>query len=329
MKKLSIIITYHQETQVQIQRAFASVAMQVGVDFSDLEVLLVGDGVPPLPSNLFVAPQALSVRQLTYQPSRGAGVARQTGIDNTTGRYVMFIDADDVLQDVFVLRDLLAPIKTSDYDVVIARYTKQQHFGQQVRYTLSAEHDWKAAYAKLYHREYIERIGLRWRPDLRIFEDTYFVGLACELAQQRFYLNRSAYVWLWNPESTVRKNDHEFDHQLDVWALSNRYSLAVLREKKRSVWPRNFYHYMANLFYRQQVYAPADAAAFMAEQTTLLVANRSLWTAAGQAQIRAEVMNLRQKGGHYAGMPMDGFDDFLATQMSYLKQAYEQLVANR
>ncbi|MFD1399835.1 hypothetical protein ACFQ41_10995 [Lacticaseibacillus suilingensis] len=38
MKQLSIIITYHNETPDQVRRAFASVTMQVDVDFSDIEV---------------------------------------------------------------------------------------------------------------------------------------------------------------------------------------------------------------------------------------------------------------------------------------------------
>ncbi|WP_461215114.1 glycosyltransferase family 2 protein [Lacticaseibacillus sp. GG6-2] len=328
MKLLSIIITYHNETPEQVRRAFASVTMQVGISFADIEVLLVGDGVAALPDALFPAPKGLFVRQLTYRPSLGAGVARQTGIDNTTGRYFMFIDADDVLQDVFALRDMLAPVETNDYDVVIARYTKQQRFQRQENYALSAEYDWKGAYAKLYNRAYIERIGLRWRPDLRIFEDTYFVGLACELAQRRQYLNRSVYVWLWNPASTVRKDNHAFDHQLHVWARSNRYSLAVLHDQKPSVWPRDFYEYMADLFYRVKVHVPADPAALIKEQTALLVANRMLWTAEGQDQIRKTILKLQEPGGTYAGQSLEGLDAYLAAQMAYLKRAYEQEVAN-
>ncbi|WP_390409521.1 glycosyltransferase family 2 protein [Lacticaseibacillus jixiensis] len=322
MKKLSIIITYHNEQPEQVRRAFSSVAMQVGINYEDIEVLLVGDGVSALPKAMFAAPEALSVRQLTYQPSLGAGVARQTGIDNTTGRYFMFIDADDVLQDVFALRDLLAPLAANDYDVVIARYTKQQRFGQQFNYVLSEQLDWKAAYAKLYNRAYIERIGLRWRPDLRIFEDTYFVGLACELALNFKYLDRAVYAWLWNPASTVRKDNHAFDHQLHVWARSNRYSLALLRAKKPTVWLREFYQYMADLFFRVKVHAPADPAALIAEQTELLVANRQLWTEDGQAQIRKYIKWLAQPDHLYAGQSLDGVDAYLNAQTAYLKQAF-------
>lgn len=326
MKKLSIIITYHNEQPEQVRRAFASVTMQVGIAFEDIEVLLVGDGVIALPKALLAAPEALSVRQLTYQPSLGAGVARQTGIDNTTGRYFMFIDADDVLQDVFALRDLLAPLAANDYDVVIARYTKQQRFGQKFNYVLSGQLDWKAAYAKLYNRAYIERIGLRWRPDLRIFEDTYFVGLACEMARSYKYLDRAVYTWLWNPASTVRKDNHAFDHQLHVWARSNRYSLAFLRDKKPSVWPRDFYQYMGDLFFRVKVHAPADQAALITEQTALLVDNRMLWTADGQAQIRKHIEWLAQPDNLYAGQSLDGMEAYLNAQLGYLKQAYLKTV---
>ncbi|KRN25185.1 glycosyltransferase family 2 protein [Lacticaseibacillus camelliae] len=328
MKKVSIIIPYHSETYAQIRRAFASVTMQVGVSFNDIEVLLVGDGVAPLPNALFPSPKDLLVRQLNYEPSRGAGVARQAGIDHTTGRYIMFIDADDELIDVFALKHLMAPISVQDYDLVVARYTKQQRGRQGFNYVLSAKRDWKAAYGKLYQRDYLTRVGLRWHPDLRIFEDTYFVGSACELAQNIYYLDQSVYVWLWNPNSTVRKNGHSFDHQLHVWARSNRYSLAVLRQKKPSVWPRDFYRYMADLYYRQNQHTPADPVKFAEEQTALLVENRTLWTNEGEQQIRDLVARFRQPGESYAGQSADGLDEYMKDQDHLLREAFLREVQN-
>lgn len=329
MKQLSIIITYHNETPEQVRRAFASVTMQVDVDFNDIEVALIGDGVAAMPDSLFSTPQGLVVRQLNYQPSRGAGVARQVGIDHTEGNYFMFIDADDELGDVFVLKDMLAPIHEQNHDLVIARYTKQQLGQTGMNYVLSARFDWKAAYGKLYHRDYIKRIGLRWRPDLRIFEDTYFVGLACELATDRFYLDRSVYVWLWNPYSTVRKNAREFDHQLHTWALSNRYILAVLRRQKPAVWPRDFYEYLADLFYREREHKPVNQVAFVDEHKKLLVENRSLWTDKGQERVRQLIIRAQQAGGKRAGWSLDGMEDYLAFQEKLLRQAFLELQARK
>lgn len=325
MKQLSIIITYHNETREQVRRAFASVTMQVDVDFSDIEVALIGDGVAAMPNDLFQAPRGLVVRQLNYQPSRGAGVARQVGIDHTAGNYFMFIDADDELSDVFALRDMLAPTREQDHDLIIARYTKQQYRRDGFNYALSAKYDWKAAYGKLYHREYIKRIGLTWHPDLRIFEDTYFVGLACELAQDRFYLDKPVYVWLWNPKSTVRKNGHEFDHQLHTWAESNRYILEVLRQQKPSVWPRDFYEYMADLFYREKQHPAVDPDAFIAEHTKLLVENRSLWTDEGQEQVRKLIIRDSEPGGRRVGWSTAGMEKYLSIQMKLLRHAFDEV----
>lgn len=41
-------------------------------------------------------------------------------------------------------------------------------------------------------------------PDLPIYEDTYFVGLACELATDTCFLEEKVYMWLANPNSITR-----------------------------------------------------------------------------------------------------------------------------
>ncbi|WP_179395649.1 glycosyltransferase family 2 protein [Lacticaseibacillus absianus] len=323
-KQLSIIMPFRRETITQITRMLTSLNNQIGVDWSTIEVLLVGDGVDRLPAEVTACLSQTSARQVTYRPSRGAGVARQVGIDQTRGRYVMFLDADDVLADVFVLRDMLQVVATQAHQLVIARYTKQRRVGQEFHYECSAAHDWKAAYGKLYNRAYLVASGVRWLPDLRIFEDTYFVGCVCELATDISYLDRSVYVWLWNPVSTVRRDHHAFDHQLHDWARANQAALAVMHAQKPQVWSRDFDTYMADLYFRTRQYVPADVPAFRAAHTRLLVANRQLWNPSAKQRIWARISELAQPGKRYAGAAVDGVERYLKAQDQILRLAFEE-----
>ncbi|WP_125705947.1 glycosyltransferase family 2 protein [Lacticaseibacillus daqingensis] len=322
-KLLSIIMPFHQENEVQLKRILSSLNNQVEVPWAELELLLVGDGVAALPERVTSVVTQLPVQQLVYMPSRGAGVARQAGIDQTRGRYVMFLDADDVLADVFAVRDLLAAVRTATPELVIARYVTQFRRGAGFGYVTSSAQDGKAAYAKLFQRAFLVAKGLRWHPDLRLYEDTYFVGLACKLATDIVTVDRSVYVWLWNPASTVRQNGHAFNRQLHVWAQANRAVLRVLRVQAPVRWQGEFYNYCADLFFRQRRNVPADEVAFLLEQQRLLAANRTLWTTAGMAHIRRLIGQMAAPGGLHAGVATEGVTEFLAAQEQLLRQAFE------
>ncbi|KRK72650.1 hypothetical protein FD02_GL001623 [Lacticaseibacillus nasuensis JCM 17158] len=318
------MIPFHNETPEQLMRLLASVNNQVGVNFGQIDVQLIGDGITDWDLTQYQLLANLTVRFYGYADSLGAGYARQAGLQRTSGRYVMFLDADDVLQSVFALKPFFDAVSHGNHEVIIARYLQQARFPDGMHYIPSHPHDWKSPVAKWFNREYLEAHDLKWHPELRIFEDTYFVGLACELASDIVYLDDSVYVWLWNPRSTVRKDNRAFDHQLDEWAKSHRFFFETMRKQAPQYVARDFYGYMADLFFHELKFPPADDAAFDREQKKLLAENRGLW---GNPNSHDQVTAIAQKlseqaDGDYHGMALDGIDAFLQKQDKLLYQAF-------
>ena len=86
---ISVIIPAYNAASV-IARTIDSVLSQT---FTDFEILVVNDGSPDTPELEAV----LESYRIVYhkQENRGAGAARNVGVNNARGQFLAFLDADD------------------------------------------------------------------------------------------------------------------------------------------------------------------------------------------------------------------------------------------
>ncbi|WP_282801933.1 glycosyltransferase family 2 protein [Secundilactobacillus kimchicus] len=273
----SIIIPTFQETSDQLRRCLTSIDQQLGVDLTRYEILVINDGQTRVPATLFREFTHLKLQQHNYGDQQGAGVARQRGTDRATGQYVIYMDADDQLFSSWALASFEAVVKQADHQIIIGEYLEQvgnpadEHY---VKHRL----DYKAAYAKWYRRDFLRQTGVVWHPNLKMYEDYYFVGLVCELADDIYALKEVVYLWTNNPASTVRRDHHAVLRQLATWVAANRYQLAVIKEKLPEWYHSTFCWYIAELALRMQVTQATDLDQALAEQRQLLRENRAIWT---------------------------------------------------
>lgn len=317
-KLVSIIIPFHDEDRDQLEIVLSSINIQIGIDFNQIEVILISDGGTELDEeDMFPELKNLNIQYYRYQESKGAGFARQVGMEMANGKYYMFIDADDELHFVGALLEYFNVIKYhGDHQVIIGKYLEQSHNASgEKRYYTHQNNDWKSIMAKWFNAAYVDTIGLQWKDDLRIFEDTYFVGIACELATDIYHLDTITYMWLDNPNSTVRKDNRAFKHQAHVWAKSNRYYFETIRKQHPVTLVGDFTSYMADLYFRNLMYKPADEEAFEKEQTKLLLENRDLFE---KNEDKITLIAKSFSEGKYSKIPFSGFDSFLADQRALL-----------
>lgn len=179
--------------------------------YTNWELILIDDGSTDK-SGRIAEEYGFADERITvfHQKNFGVSLARNQGIDEATGNYVVFLDADDEL-----IEDCLAKTvniaEETNADVVAGRSCENQElFQDRIIWTgaEALENSLKdhlftySACAKLIRREFIGKT--RFTPDIRINEDSYFVfQLLCK--QNVFVLtNDVIYFYRANSESSSR-----------------------------------------------------------------------------------------------------------------------------
>ncbi|KGH34497.1 glycosyltransferase family 2 protein [Lactococcus cremoris] len=313
MKTLSIIIPFMGQTEQNLAVALGSINGQIGIDFSEITVHLVNDAGPEIDWDKFSIFGNLDLQYHQLPNNVGPGMARQFGVDHSESRYIMFMDSDDELHFAGALLEFFNAIKDSgDHQILIARYIEQfldEKGG--FRYLVHPIYDWKAAYAKWFSREYLQQENLSFHPELKLFEDTYFVGLSCQLAKDIHYIDSVVYSWLYNENSLVRQNGKSFEHQTALWAKENRLFLRVIREKQQENLKRDLENYVIDVYMRQRKFPPENLADFYVAHLALLIEFSDVWSGYSE-DLQAKVDSLRDvAGGQWQGVDTSGFQDFI------------------
>lgn len=179
--------------------------------YTNWELILIDDGSTDK-SGRIAEEYGFADERITvfHQKNLGVSLARNQGIDEATGNYVVFLDADDEL-----IEDCLAKTvniaEETNADVVAGRSCENQElFQDRIIWTgaEALENSLKdhlftySACAKLIRREFIGKT--RFTPDIRINEDSYSVfQLLCK--QNVFVLtNDVIYFYRANSESSSR-----------------------------------------------------------------------------------------------------------------------------
>ena len=105
MDRISLIIPVYNSEQF-LPSCIDSLLSQ---SYSNLEILLIDDGSTD--NSLSICREYASKDErikVIHQENRGASAARNTGLDNATGEYIMFCDSDDIVSDMWVQRMVFA-----------------------------------------------------------------------------------------------------------------------------------------------------------------------------------------------------------------------------
>ncbi|MEZ5191709.1 MAG: glycosyltransferase family 2 protein [Nocardioides sp.] len=113
----------------------------VGQSFEDLELLLVDDGSPDGSRSIVdeYAARDHRIRVLT-QPNAGLGAARNAGVRAARGRYLTFVDSDDIVpRDA--IRALVDSARRSGSDVVVGSVERFNSRGRWTPLWVETVHD--------------------------------------------------------------------------------------------------------------------------------------------------------------------------------------------
>lgn len=204
-KKLQILITQYKEKKTVIKPLLDSIALQQGVDFNDIGVIIVNDGYPKskLPDK-FLKSYPFEVQYFMEQ-HRGVSGCRNSALDHSTAEYVMFCDADDMFFSMTGLNLMMAEMDKGFNSLTTNFWEEIVRDGKR----LFTEHknDKTFVHGKFYRRQYLIDYNIRFCDKLTVHEDSYFNMLATTLALDKTTLKTTdipIYLWRWRDDSVCR-----------------------------------------------------------------------------------------------------------------------------
>lgn len=149
----------------------------------------------------------------------GPGAARQAGIDLAIPGvdYVMFLDADDILMPRAV-EQLYSEAKLIDADMGISNILVEgEHRTSGGIMQMGSNATW--LHGKIYKKDFLKKYDICF-PKAKIYnEDVYFNQSCLALAEKKFSLDESLYIWSYNRDSITRKDtspeEFEVKYNLD------------------------------------------------------------------------------------------------------------------
>ncbi len=209
----------------------------------NFEVVLVDDGSTD-GANLICDEYAkLSNVKTIHQKNAGIGAARNTGIKNARGKYLMFVDCDDYVHDDFI-ETMLNKAYFTDNDIIISSYTLvKKRKGQIIskRDVVCSKNNIKGykdsedlimnyqglPWNKIYKRKIFDKIRYingYW------YEDIIVHFLIFRICESYSYIEKSLYDYMWY--------ENNFSHTQDAvspQALQRYWLLEVMAEETKRI----------------------------------------------------------------------------------------------
>ncbi len=188
---VSVVIPCHNAA-LWIRETLESVRAQ---DLNGMEVIVVDDGSSD--DSAQIVSSEFPWVSLICTDNRGASAARDTGVASSRGRFLQFLDADDLLPphklalQIYVLEHTAADVAYGDWQYLVKQPDGGFAAGAPVAREIEGDADvalftdcWYPIHAYLFRRAIVERVG-GFHPELPIIQDARF-ALDCALHGGQF-----------------------------------------------------------------------------------------------------------------------------------------------
>lgn len=172
--------------------------------FKEIELICVDDGSTDHSLQILKEYQEKDSRiRIITETNAGPSIARNKGLDRARGEFVIFLDADDFVETTLIEK-LYNLATEKELDIAIAKYDVYNDRQARFEGVIKCDHGEifdesevvsKSTYPdeilqctttyvwnKLFRKSFLREKGLAFDPELRVFEDAYFVVTALSLA---------------------------------------------------------------------------------------------------------------------------------------------------
>lgn len=170
---LDIVITHYKEPYEVGDKLFRMIGMQRCVNFENVRVTVINDGGERLPEEK-LAELPYPVEQIDI-PHGGISAARNAGIYNAKGEWIMFCDFDDTFASIFSLREYMNVLNTDKYDMLWCRLLAEDYLdGKQMLYYVPDKQRFVFCHGKVYRTAFLKEGNVRFDTELVFNEDSCF-----------------------------------------------------------------------------------------------------------------------------------------------------------
>ena len=152
----------------------------------------------------------MNIIYIKLDKNNGPAVARQKGIEMSSSKYIMFIDADDLLYDADSIKKLYNKIE-EDYDYVVGITIDEKQNTQ-----IMNESD---LHGKIYKREFLLKNNIKFN-NTRVHEDNYFNNLVLLYEPKQKEILENVYIYVDNKDSITNINKEKEFENLEIY-ISN------------------------------------------------------------------------------------------------------------
>lgn len=210
MRSYSIIIP-HKNSPELLERCLNSIPER-----KDIEIIVVDDC-----SDETRRPQTkradVKVIYLTKEQSKGAGRARNIGLAEATGKWVLFADCDDYyINKAF---DEFDKVKDTDFDIIFFDYGTNHGSGNTSfstrldlmlkggkRDRANFKHMSNAPWNKIFCCEFVKKHNILFE-EVPIQNDAYFVHKSSSLTDNFSYINKKLYYYEINDKGITKNKN--------------------------------------------------------------------------------------------------------------------------
>lgn len=180
---LDFIVPHYNEPWETGKAFFEMLAMQKGVDFEQIRVLLIHDGTVAFSDDLF-KPFPYEVVQYCV-PHKGVSAARNFGMDKAEAKWVCFCDFDDHYSDVYALKMVLDLLGTDDFDLLWNPIWMEDFNNGSLRIYPLTRFNMIFVHNKYMRLDFLRANELRFNEELSYSEDSSFLAVMNILLEQR------------------------------------------------------------------------------------------------------------------------------------------------
>lgn len=195
------------------------------------ELLIINDGATDNTDQIVRKIQDEHIKYI-IQENKGLSGARNTGINNSVGKYIMFVDSDDVMCDGSI-EAMMDAIINNGADISVGGYylftdeTDKQYFIDKARVidndSSEAVKNPGYAWGKIYKRSLFNEIRF---PLDAWYEDTLVCSVLYRMAKKIAVIEQPIYGYRINPEGiskTARSSAKSIDH---YWVMEHALELS-------------------------------------------------------------------------------------------------------